>query len=333
MTSLFSWLERHQIAGYLFAIALALLIGLQAPAISSHTAVLINPLLALLLYQTFLGVPMHNIRTAWRDHHFLSRLLLGNFLVAPALVWLLSRLFLTEAEPALLIGFVFVLVCPCVDYVLVFSDIAGGDTPRLTAATPLLMLCQMLLLPLYLRLFVGASVLESFSIRPFLAAFCFLIALPLALAALTQKTAQGQTTQHTGHPHPWQRGAHWLNQHGADSMVLVMMLTLFVVICSYVDQVQQHYSSLLRVAALYGLFAIGMCTAMSLLSRSLPQAQRVSLIFSGVTRNSLVILPLVLALPSAYALAVPTVLTQTLVELVCMIIMIYAVPRLFASKV
>lgn len=51
-------------------------------------------------------------------------------------------------------------------------------------------------------------------------------------------------------------------------------------------------------------------------------------VFSGVTRNSLVILPLVLALPAHYDLAALVVVTQTLVELVVMVILVQLLPRL-----
>jgi ACR3 family arsenite efflux pump ArsB len=52
------------------------------------------------------------------------------------------------------------------------------------------------------------------------------------------------------------------------------------------------------------------------------------LIFSGATRNSLVVLPLALALPPALSLAAVVVVTQTLVELIGMIAYVRIVPRL-----
>ena len=61
-------------------------------------------------------------------------------------------------------------------------------------------------------------------------------------------------------------------------------------------------------------------------------AARRALVFSGVTRNSLVVLPLALALPPALALAPLVVVTQTLVELVFMIGMIRVVPRMLPGR-
>ena len=53
-----------------------------------------------------------------------------------------------------------------------------------------------------------------------------------------------------------------------------------------------------------------------------------ALVFSGATRNSLVVLPLALALPASLQLAPLAVVTQTLVELLGMVILVRLVPRL-----
>lgn len=51
-----------------------------------------------------------------------------------------------------------------------------------------------------------------------------------------------------------------------------------------------------------------------------------ALVFTSVTRNSLVILPLALALPSGYALAPAVVMSQTLIELTGMVVLTRVVP-------
>lgn len=53
-----------------------------------------------------------------------------------------------------------------------------------------------------------------------------------------------------------------------------------------------------------------------------------ALIFSGATRSSLVVLPLVLALPAGYDITPAIVATQTPVELIGMLVYIRLVPRL-----
>lgn len=60
---------------------------------------------------------------------------------------------------------------------------------------------------------------------------------------------------------------------------------------------------------------------------------RRAIVFSGVTRNSLVVLPLVVALPAAYDLAPLVVVTQTLVELLIIVVFIRLVPALLPATV
>ena len=55
---------------------------------------------------------------------------------------------------------------------------------------------------------------------------------------------------------------------------------------------------------------------------------RRAIVFTGATRNSLVVLPLALALPDDLAVAAVVVVTQTLVEVLGMVAYVRVVPRL-----
>ena len=52
------------------------------------------------------------------------------------------------------------------------------------------------------------------------------------------------------------------------------------------------------------------------------------MVFTGVTRNSLVVLPLALAAADGSGLVPLAVVTQTLVELLVMVALVWLVPRL-----
>lgn len=58
-----------------------------------------------------------------------------------------------------------------------------------------------------------------------------------------------------------------------------------------------------------------------------------AIVFTGATRNSLVVLPLALALPDELAVAAVVVVTQTLVEVVGMVLYVRAIPRLVPATV
>lgn len=318
-------MEARQIPLYLAGLAVGALAGLLVPAAAAPAEAAILPVLALLLYATFLGIPFGGIGRAFRDWRFLTTVLVVNFAAVPVVVWLLSRL--VADEQVLLVGVLFVLLTPCIDYVIVFAGLAGGDEERLLAATPLLMLAQMLLLPLYLWLFAGAEFVAAVDFAPFLEAFVLIIVLPLAAAALTQVAAHRT------------RAGRVVAQAGTSAMVPLMVAALAVVVASQVAGVQTadvgaQMGPLLRVVPVFLLFAALMVPIGMAAGRlgGVDTAGRRAVVFSGATRNSLVVLPLVLALPAEFDLAPLVVVTQTLIELLVMVVFIVLIPRLIPKS-
>ncbi|CAM3434076.1 arsenic resistance protein [Occultella aeris] len=313
------WTQRWQVPLYLGAIVLAGIVGLTVPAAGPPLARAIGPVLALLLYATFLGVPFAAIGAAVRDLRFLTTVLALNFVIVPAVVFGLSRF--VSADAAVLLGVLLVLLTPCVDYVIVFAGIAGGARARLLAAAPLLMLGQILLLPVYLWLFVGPGTVRLIELAPFGEAFGFLIVIPLAAAGLTQWWARHR------------QAGRVLEGTALGLMVPLMMLTLAVVVASQVAGIGSQLSTLLLVVPIYVAFLVVMVPLGILAARvarlDIPAARAV--VFSGATRNSLVVLPLALALPEPLALAALVVVTQTLVELVGMVVYVRLIPRLMPA--
>lgn len=148
-------LEHHQIPLYFAAVLLAAAFGLLAPSLAHGLGVLVTPAIAVLMYAMFLQIPFLDLRQSLGHKRFLSALLLANFILVPLLVWALTR-GLVE-RPALLVGALLVLLAPCIDYVVVFTHIGKGDSRLMLAATPVLLLLQLLLLPVYLGLMLGAQ--------------------------------------------------------------------------------------------------------------------------------------------------------------------------------
>lgn len=313
------WMERHQVPLYLAALVGGAGVGLAFSGAAHPAELAINPMLGLLLYATFLGVPFAKIGLALRDWRFLSAVMIVNFVLVPIVVWLLSRL--VAHDQVLLVGVLFVLLTPCVDYVIVFTGIAGGAKDRLLAAAPLLMIAQMFLLPLYLRLFVGAAIADAVALGPFVEAFLLVIALPLVVAAFTQLAAARTRV-----------GRRWEGLV-AGAMVPLMIATLFVVVASQIAGVSARLGTLLSVVPVYVLFAAVMVPIGIAASHlgGLDVPGRRAVVFSGATRNSLLVLPLVLALPAAFDLAPLVVVTQTLIELTVMVIFVRLIPRVIPA--
>lgn len=319
MTGIGQRLERRQVALYLAAIAAGALAGWLVPAIAPVFTALITPALGLLLFATFLGVPLADVRRSVRDIRFLGAALVLNFAIVPVVAFALTRVI--AGDRALLLGALLVLLTPCVDYVIVFTGLAGGARDRLLAATPVLMLLQILLLPVYLLLFAGPAATGLIEMGPFIEAFLLLIVLPLAAAALVQAGSRKPRTA---------RAARATESLMSALMVPLMMLTLAVVVGSQVSAVGAQAAALVGLMPVYLAFLIVMVAVGVLAARvwrlDAPAAR--ALVFSGATRNSLVVLPLALALPASLQLVPLAVVTQTLVELLGMVILVRLVPRL-----
>lgn len=311
------WLERHQIAIYFGSVALAAAAGLTSPLSRWNLDALITPAIAVLMYAMFLQIPFLNLRAAFGDRRFIGALLLSNFVLIPLLVWGLT-LHLADHQ-AIMIGALLVLLTPCIDYVVVFTHLGKGDARLVLSATPLLLLLQFALLPIYLSLMLDGAETLSIPFTPFVEAFTFLIALPLILAIATDAL-----TVHSRAIRIWRDGWLWMP-------VPAMTLVLLLVIASQITAVATDAAQLLVVLPTYAAFvvlapALGAFAARVL---SLPTEAARSVAFSSATRNSLVVLPLAFALPPELrTVAAATIITQTLFELVAELIYVKAIPSL-----
>lgn len=310
-------LEQNQIPIYFAAVLLAAVVGLLAPAMAHGLAVLVTPAIAVLMYAMFLQIPFLDLRRGLGNKRFMSALLLANFVLVPLLVWALTRGLV--GHPAILIGALLVLLTPCIDYVVVFTHIGKGDSRLMLAATPILLLLQLLLLPLYLGLMLGAQSQGVVLVGPFVEAFLLLIVAPMVLAVLTTSLSRRSSVISV-----WNDAWAWLP-------VPAMALVLVVVIGSQITAVVRDIGLLAPVIPVYIGFLLLAPLMGALASRlfTLPSTTARAVTFSASTRNSLVVLPLALALPEDLrGLAAAAVITQTLVELVGELLYIRLIPLL-----
>lgn len=100
-----------------------------------------------MLHVTFLGILFVRTCRAFANDRFTAAALGTNSPVVPVVARGLTR-FLPSA-PVGLVGAFMVLLTPCIDHVITFTELAGGDAERVTAATSALVV-QLVLLPAYL---------------------------------------------------------------------------------------------------------------------------------------------------------------------------------------
>lgn len=307
-------LEKYQVWVYAVALVVGAGLGVWHSILGESLGFLISPVLSVLLYSMFSQIPFLHLREAFANRRFTAALLTVNFMVVPLLVWLLSRLL--PGQPPLLLGVYLVLLTPCIDYVIVFTHLGGGNARLVLASTPLLLLAQILLLPVYLWLFMGGQAAQIMSAGPFLEAFLVLIVLPLGLALATEFWAKRRRSGAL-----WLKATAWLP-------VPFMALTLLLVVASQIGRIGQHLMLVTPAVPVYVAFMV----IMPLLARLTACAFRLdtqagrALIFSAGTRNSLVVLPLALALPDVWIVVPAVIVTQTLVELVGELFYIRLVP-------
>jgi len=313
-------LESRQVIIYFAAVVVAAGVA----ALVSGTAALeaaINPALALMLFVTFLQVPLADLGRAFTRIRFLGALMVSNFVAVPLLVALLVQFL--PADAMLRLGVLLVLLAPCIDYVVTFSHIGRADARLLLAATPALLIAQMLLLPVYLGVFLGDAAADLVQLGPFVHAFMWLIAVPLASAALVQVWAARSKA-----------GARVTAGLGL-LPVPATALVLFIVVAAVVPQLGAASQAALRVAPLFAAFAAAAPILGWVVARvarlDAPAGRAVA--FSSATRNSLVVLPLALAVPGAIPVLPAIIVTQTMVELVASVIYMRLIPKLGAGQV
>ncbi|GED72243.1 arsenic resistance protein [Brevibacillus reuszeri] len=309
-------LENNQVWLYMLTLVIAVGFGLIWTDFSSSLVKGISVVLGILMYGMFSQIPFFRLKEALSNRRFIYALLTVNYVAIPILVWLLTR-FLPDSPP-LLLGVFLVLLTPCIDYVIVFTYLGRGNEKLMLVATPLLFVTQMLLLPLYLWLFMGEEAATLVHVEPFVEAFLSLIVLPLVIALAVQLLAKrGRLGQQL------MDGSAWLP-------VPFMALTLFVIVASQIGKLSASLDMIIYVVPVYVAFML----ITPVLSRFFARVFQLdieagrALIFSGGTRNSLVVLPFALALPADTSLIVTSVIvTQTLVEIIGELVYIRFVPN------
>lgn len=165
----------------------ALFIG-QYEMISDVLGSLVVPLLMVLLFLIFLDVPFRDIPVSIKNYKFNFISLAINFIWTPLLSYLLGYIFLAD-QPVLWLGLVMLLVTPCTDWYIIFTNIAKGNTALSTTILPINFILQIILLPVYIYLFFGVFEWVSFNV---VFQMMLTLMIPLGLAILVKLIFPGE---------------------------------------------------------------------------------------------------------------------------------------------
>lgn len=307
-------LERHQVWVYLAAIVGGLLVGSSWPDIAPAFELLLWPALILLLYVTFVQVPLLHLRDAFRDHRFVAAVLVGNFIILPALVWGLLQW--VPNDPAIRLGVLLVLLVPCTDWFITFSQLGGGNVPRAIAVTPANLLLQLLLLPIYLLLMLGNGSVAELGLNEVWPALLVVI-VPLIAATFSERWIEARP----------QRAI--VRESLAWWPVPLLGLVVFLIAGAQVQALLEALGLLSTLAPLFLIFLLLAALVAKVLAKglALPTEQGRTLAFSLGTRNSLIVLPFALSLPAGWENTAVVIVFQSLVELLGMVCFLWWVPR------
>jgi len=309
-------LERQQVWLSVAGILAGLALGTQVPSVGPLFDTLLWPVLGILLYTTFVQMPLLHLRDAFRDARFVVALLLGNFVLIPLLAW--GLVLLLPDDSALRLGVLLVLLVPCTDWFITFTQLGRGDTARAIAVTPLNLLLQFLLLPIYLWWMLPSEQFASvLSIEDLAPAAIGLIGIPLLLAALSERWMEARPSRTV-----WRERLAWWP-------VPLLTIVVFLIAAAQVGVVRDSGPMLLAVLPVFVAFALAAALIARVLMRllALPVASGRTLAFSLGTRNSFVVLPFALSLPAGWEATVVVIVLQTLVELFAMVFYLWWIPR------
>lgn len=313
-------LEKYQIIIYLFAIGLGLAFGILFPYFSNIFEKLLWPTIAFLLYATFTQIPIANLRLAFTNSSFIKSAIIGNFLIIPLV--LLGLIQFLPNEPAIQIGVLLVLLVPCTDWFVTFTHLGSGDTKYAIAFSPISLLLQFVLLPLYLYLFLGEMFTITLAREQMILAFSLIVLLPLVAAYITEKILDKIPERKK------------LLSNFALMPVPILSLVVFMISATQVNIVMQSYKLFWHLFLIFSTYLIiaGILARILAYIFKLPTEQGRVLAFSFGTRNSFVVLPLALALPPPFDLAVVAIVFQSLIELLGMILYLWWIPKKLFPK-
>ncbi|MDR1819926.1 MAG: arsenic resistance protein [Methanobrevibacter sp.] len=153
----------------------------QNSLISNFSGNLTLPFLLLMLFSLFINMPLKNFRKEFINLKFIKIAILINFVWTPILSYILGYIFLNQSID-LWIGFIMLLVTPCTDWYLMFTDLAKGNVKLSLSILPLNLLFQLILLPIYIFLFTG--VLSGFDFNLLIETIILVIVMPFILSQI-----------------------------------------------------------------------------------------------------------------------------------------------------
>jgi len=256
-----------------------------------------------MLFGLFLTIKMSDLKDALKNVRFSLTTLLVNFVWTPIFAFALGFIFLNSNLP-IWIGFVMLMVTPCTDWYLVFTNLAKGNLALSTAILPINLILQVLLLPVYLLLFFDqtGSIEASFLLESIL----LVLVVPFLLAVLANRSRSKGAQHKEG-----------FFSFFKNSQVLFLSLAIMAMFASEGKNLILNYNILLKLLIPIFIFFIITYLLGIFISKWLKfdDAEKVSLIFTTMARNSPISLAIAVSAFSFEPLIAISLVVAPLIEL------------------
>lgn len=272
--------------------------------------------LAFMVLCVVLSLPLLSVGKAIQAPRVMVGLLVINLVVVPLIAFVLSRV--VWQIPELQVGLLLVLLAPGVGLALNTAFAAGGDLDSVLAATPILLVGQLVAVPLYTIGLTG-GVLGFSDLPPTFVVIATVIVTPSLLAVVIQALAK---------PVPgfirFKRG---LTTLAVPSIALGVALVVWGRLPDQVDRIEQFS----RLAPLFISFLVLIAPVALLVGilASLTQPQKRAMMIVGAGRGGIIMLPITLALDGDMWGLVPLVVVlQLTIEVLGLMVFRSIVPEI-----
>jgi arsenite transporter len=272
--------------------------------------------LTVMVFLVVLSLPLLSFGKAIQTPKVMVALLVVNLAVVPLIAFILSRV--VWQQPELQVGLLLVLLAPGVALSLTTAVAAGGDMDSVLASTPLLLVGQLVVVPLY-AIGLSGGVLGFSDLPPTFVVIATVIAAPALVAVVLQ--ALGTPLPALV---PLRVG---MTRFAPLSIAVAAGLVVWSRVPEQVDVVEELY----RLVPLFFSFLV-LIAPLALLTgilSGLTQAQKRAVMIVGAGRGGVIMLPIAMALNvDAWGLVPLVVVVQLSLEVLGLMVFRSIVPEI-----